>query len=226
MALLPGPWRRVTWVFVALCALGVALLAWRYHGDQRPGRLDLFLARQVAGALGEHRPVLDRLACLGGPATLTLGTLGLAGIAALTRRRSAVLLAMVGPPLAALLTEFGLKPLVGRGLRGDLALPSGHITTVAALAAVAVVLQLGAAAWRSVGAAVLIMIGLVAVAVSQVAIDAHYATDTLAGLFVGIGVVLSVGLVMDSVASAQQRTTTRSAAPTSRRSRAIRRSWR
>jgi membrane-associated phospholipid phosphatase len=197
-ALLPGPWRRVAGAVAGLCALGLALLCWRYHGDQQPGGLDMFLARRVASTLGAHRPALDRLAFLGGPATLVLGTLGLAGVAALARRRSAVLLALVGPPVAALLTELGLKPLVGRGLRGDLALPSGHLTTVAALATVTVVLLLGAASWLSVGMAVLIMIGMAGVAVSQVAIDAHYATDTLAGLLVGVGVVLSVSLILDS----------------------------
>lgn len=201
-ALLPGPWRRAAGGLAMVSALGVAMLAWRYHDQHGPGRFDLVVYDQLA-ALGRHEGTLWRISLLGSPLMLVLGTIGLTLIAVLLRRRSAVALALFGPSLAAIITELALKPLVGRTLDDDLAMPSGHTTSVAGLASVAVVLLIASAGLLSVRARALLAAGtalaVAAVAVSMVASQRHYATDTVAGVLVALTVVAVLALLIDSV---------------------------
>jgi membrane-associated phospholipid phosphatase len=133
---------------------------------------------------------------------MPLGVLLLALAGAAARRGwPAVALAVAGPTAAVLLVELVLKPLVGRTYEGTLALPSGHTTSIAALAWVFIlVFVAGERRWPRwvlacmVAAALLTVVG---VAGSMVALERHYATDTLAGALVATAVVGAVALLLD-----------------------------
>jgi membrane-associated phospholipid phosphatase len=103
------------------------------------------------------------------------------------RDRPRSLACLLGPPLALLVCELVVKPLVGRTLGGSLSYPSGSTAGAAALAVAAVLAT--PARWRPftavIGAAYAVWM-----AVAVVALGWHYPTDALAGLAFGVGVVL------------------------------------
>ncbi len=105
------------------------------------------------------------------------------------RDRPRSLACLVGPPLALLVGELVAKPLVGRTLGGALSYPSGSTVGAAALGAVAVLAT--PPRWRPV-AIVLAATYAVWMAVAVVALRWHYPTDALAGLSLGVGVVVLV----------------------------------
>ncbi len=184
--------------------LGVAVLAWHYRGSQSAGRFDQAVYGPLADIGDQHEPLLWKISQLGGPLMLVLGTASLVVLAARTRGRAAVLLALLGPTLAILVTEFVLKPLIGRLHDGELALPSGHTTSIAALASVVMVLFVvgdrGLPWWARVGLALGSVAAVLAVAVSMVAAARHYAADTVAGALVSISVVILLALLLDVTA--------------------------
>ncbi len=120
---------------------------------------------------------LVRIVKLGDPLVLVLGTL-LASVLAFGRDRLRALACLVGPPLAAVLVELALKPLVGRHFEGVLSYPSGNVTNVAAVAAA------------------LALAATVAMAVAVTGLRWHYPTDALGGAVFGVGVVLLVDGVL------------------------------
>jgi membrane-associated phospholipid phosphatase len=113
-------------------------------------------------------------------------------------------LAALAVPAAVTVTEFLLKPLVGRSLRGYLSFPSGHATAMFALAAICAVLLASPPAPRLPRAVRLLLVAgavliAIAVPVAMVALDFHYFTDIVAGAAVGIGTVLLIALLIDLV---------------------------
>lgn len=127
--------------------------------------------------------------------------------------------AVVAPALASGLTEFVLKPWVGRPYGGgrsaqvliSLAYPSGHESLVASTAFVLllVVCRLRLA-WRTPGMLVLTAWALFA-GVGLVVNFWHYATDVIGAIGLSAAVVLGTALVADRVSSpgvrARPRTT-------------------
>jgi membrane-associated phospholipid phosphatase len=200
--LLPGRWRETLWLLATLSAVGVLALGWWFAGAESAGRLDQLLDGTVAAHLGEHDGLLWRISDLGSPPALPLGLLVLVLLAVLTRQRwPAVLLVVAGPVVAVLLTEFVLKPLVGRTHEGGLALPSGHTTSIAAMAWVFVLVFVAGARqrpwWVRAGLTCLAVAAVLGVAGSMVALDRHYATDTVAGAGVATAVVGTIALLLD-----------------------------
>ena len=111
-------------------------------------------------------------------------------------------LAAVATPVAVVLSEYVLKPLVGRTLGGLLSLPSGHATSSFALAGTCALLLLDPPGHRLPGAVRLVLASLAllaatAVAIGMVARGAHYFTDVVAGAAVGTGMVLACALILD-----------------------------
>ena len=100
---------------------------------------------------------------------------------------------LVGPPLAAVLVELALKPLVGRHFEGVLSYPSGNVTNVAAVATALTLASPGR--WRLV-AAVLGAAATVAMAVAVTGLRWHFPTDALVGPSSGSAVVLLVDGVL------------------------------
>ncbi len=124
---------------------------------------------------------LVRIVKLGDPLVLVLGTL-LASVLAFRRDRLRALACLVGPPLAAVLVELALKPLVGRHFEGVLSYPSGNVTNVAAVATALTLAAPGR--WRLV-AVVLGAAATVAMAVAVTGLRWHYPTDALGGVVFG-----------------------------------------
>ncbi len=200
--LLPAAIRPVAVALLAVCVAVTALLGARFTHHTRAGWLDTAVDGRVQASLGGHRVILNLLAGLGDPVPLTAMTAALV-LACLTMRRwrGAVLVA-VAVPGAAALTERLLKPFIGRTLLGDLSYPSGHATGVFAFAAAFAVVLAGPLRPR-LPAAVRVLLALTAflaagaVAVSLVALRAHYFTDTVGGAAVGTVVVLLTALILD-----------------------------
>jgi membrane-associated phospholipid phosphatase len=201
--LLPPALRRTAALAVAGCAVVTASLGLAFAGQARPDSLDAAVDAHVRSGLAQFDEQLRLLAKLGGqvPFAVLTATLVLACLA--TRRWRGAALAGLAVPGAVVLTEYALKPLVGRTiLSGYNCYPSGHTTAMFALAATCAVLLAGRARPRLPGAMRMLLIfgaALIAagVAASMVARGYHYFTDTVGGTAVGIGVVLLTALVID-----------------------------
>jgi membrane-associated phospholipid phosphatase len=201
-ALLPDLWRRALYGLVPLAVIGIAALGRHYAGEHRPGGLDDVIDSTLI-PLGEaHFRPLVALTLFGTPPLLVLGVVVLAITARRARRpRSALLLTVAGPVLASLLTEGVLKPIVGRTHEGELSLPSGHATSISAQVTVFLVVfvavRLPARAWLRRALVVLGLLLTAGVSLSMVALESHYATDTMAGMLVGPCAVGALALVLD-----------------------------
>ena len=200
-ALLPGRWRELVSALAAVSTVGVAALGVWFAGTRRAGWLDRAVDARMVAHLGAHEGVLWPVSALGSPPVLPLGMLLLA-VAGLVARRGwpAVALAVAGPSVAVLLTELVLKPVVGRTHDGGLALPSGHTTSIAAMAWVVVLVFVAGRAgpgWLRAGLIGLAGLAVLGVAGSMVALDLHYATDTVAGALVATAVVGAIALLLD-----------------------------
>jgi undecaprenyl-diphosphatase len=92
---------------------------------------------------------------------------------------------------------------------GHLSFPSGHSTTVAAVAIATLILLTGAQRPRSLAvrlvAGVVPIVVAACVAVGLIAEHIHYATHTLAGGCVAAATVLTVALVLDVIAPRVRR---------------------
>jgi membrane-associated phospholipid phosphatase len=136
----------------------------------------------------------------------TLAAAVLIGACLITRRLRGAVLTAVSLPAAIVVTEFVLKPLVGRTLGGFLVYPSGHTSRAFAFATVIAVLLLGSQrpTWPSPVRAALALAALLAaagVAVAVTAISYHYFSDTIGGAAVGVGTVLATALALDWIAA-------------------------
>ncbi|BFO16097.1 hypothetical protein SHKM778_24850 [Streptomyces sp. KM77-8] len=121
----------------------------------------------------------------------------------LMRWPRAAVFAVAGPGAAAGTTTL-LKPLVGRTIHGDenLSYPSGHtafLTAFALMAALLVTGRLGLG--RTAGLALVLGAALFAGAAmgwAQVAMGAHYPTDTLGGWCTALAVVPATARIVDA----------------------------
>lgn len=120
-----------------------------------------------------------------------------------------MVLAVTAEPVAISLTEYVLKPAIGRVADGWLSFPSGHATAMFALAAICAVLLTGPGRRLPAGLRWLLILAAfavaAAVAATMVAIGAHYVTDVVGGAAVGIGVVLACALSLDLLTSQLRR---------------------
>lgn len=176
------------------CLLVLVVLGLAVAGGSAPWAVDRWASAEMT-ALSPDRDVLLAVDTLGEPvgAVLAVGLLGVACLVA-GRRRLAV-----AAPVALAVTALAvstLKPLVGRTIHGpqNLAFPSGHTATAAVLAALLLLLVVDLTRPGRRAAAVLVVAGTIAaagaMAVAQVALSAHYATDTVGGLCLA-GVVVA-----------------------------------
>jgi membrane-associated phospholipid phosphatase len=208
--LLRGPFRRAAVGLLAVCVAAAVVLGVHYAGQGQPGRLDSVIDPRIVSAFGPFPALLSRLPDLGtlGPVALMTLALILACLAA--RRWSGAVLAAVSVPVAIGLAEYALKPLAGRTIGHSLTYPSGHATTMFALAAVCAVLLADPPRRRlpDVARVALILVALLlaaAVGAAMVALSSHYFTDVIGGAAVGTGVVLACALTLDPVTSRWRR---------------------
>lgn len=207
-ALLPGRLRWPAAVLLAACAAVTAALAVHFAGQDRPGRLDAAIDPRIRADLSHFPWLLSWLPDLGTLAPVALIVLALVLACAAARRWSGAALAAVAVPAAIGLTEYVLKPVIGRGLGQSL--PSGHATAMFALAAVCAVLLVDPPGRRVPGVVRLLLVlaalaVAAAVSAAMVAIGAHHFTDTAAGAAVGMGLVLADALVLDLAAGRRGR---------------------
>lgn len=122
---------------------------------------------------------------------------GLAGLAMRRRDPRAAALCLFGPPLAVLLTDVVLKPLVDRHTGAALAYPSGHATGAAAVAALAVILFHRWRGWRATAWFTPIALTLpAAMGLALVRLGFHYPTDVLGGTATGIATVVALAVLL------------------------------
>lgn len=200
--LLPGPLRRLAVLLLAGCVAVTVILALAFTGQSRADGLDAAVDTQIRGGLARYQGPLHLLAGLGGLVPVTVLTAALVLACLAVRRWRGAALAGLAVPAAVALTEYALKPLVGRTIRGSPCFPSGHATAMFALAATCAVLLAGPRRQRPPGAVRLqLILGAVLVAAAvptaMVALGYHYFTDTVAGTAVGTGMVLLAALVID-----------------------------
>jgi membrane-associated phospholipid phosphatase len=202
--LVPRRFRLPAAVLLASCVALTAVLAVLLVGRGKPGWLDSVLDPRIQAGLGRFPVLLNWLPDLGTVRPVALMTLALVFACLATRRWSGAVLAAVAVPAATGLTEYVLKPYVGGPLGA--AFPSGHATSMFALAATCAVLLVKPSRHRipwAVGSLLVLMAVTLATAVAaaMVAIGAHTFTDAVAGAAVGTGVVLASALSLDLLVS-------------------------
>ncbi|QJY47038.1 phosphatase PAP2 family protein [Pseudonocardia broussonetiae] len=192
----------------ALCALVLLGLGLAVLGGTAPWAVDRAAAAATAGLTASSYDLLLAVDLVGEP-VVAVGLAVLIALACLLCGRAR--LAAVAP-LALALTAVAvasLKPLIGRTIHGpeNLAYPSGHTATAAVLALVLLLLLVDLVRPGRLAAAALVVTGTVVaagvMAVAQVALSAHYATDTLGGLCLA---VVTVTVTVRLVAAVPART--------------------
>ena len=214
VAPLLSPSRRRAAAGIALVATAVFIaLAVHYAGQRLPGSFDRSVDTWLITHTDADRRDVRRVANLGSEVSGTILTLVVGLIALWLRRGRAVVLSLLSPPLGTLITEYVLKPLVGRSYYGlGYSFPSGHtvvLCTVAFSFAFTVLerpptrreLPLRA---RRAAATVAMFIAAVAV-VAVVAAGFHYATDALGGLCVAVVMVVAAAIGIDITADGIRR---------------------
>jgi len=206
--LVPGPLRWLAAALLVACVALTAVLAVRFAGYGLPGWLDSAFDPRIQAGMSRFPRLLDWLPDVGTRGPVAVMTLALALACAVTRRWAGAALAIVAVPVATGLTEYALKPTIGEAI--GQAFPSGHATTMFALAATCAVL-LADPPGRRVPGGIRLMLAFAAlllaaaVAAAMVAIAAHTFTDAVAGAAVGTAVVLAGALVLDLLASRARR---------------------
>ena len=202
-ALAPGLRRPIaaTAIFAALVLTGLAA---RYAGEAVAGRLDTWARTVVEGLWpvpGHGALVID---FVGEPlGAFLLATLLTAVCLALGRRRLAVVV-VAGLGLTGVLSTV-LKPVVGRTINGGyLSYPSGHTATATVFALIVMLLLVDLLGARRLPGVLLILSGAAvaaaAMALSQIALGAHYPTDTIGGFCVALLVVPTTAYLVDRFA--------------------------
>ncbi|MDK1476378.1 phosphatase PAP2 family protein [Streptomyces sp. 549] len=202
--LLPPLLRAWLGLTSALAALVVGGLGVLYAGESGPGGVDARVWAAMHGVGSPWREVALAVDFLGEPvgaaavvATVVAGCL-------LFRRRRAAVLVVAGTGLAVGATKL-LKPLVGRTIHdGHLSYPSGHTAFLTALALVVALLVTGRLGLgRTASTSLVLAAGLVvggAMGWAQVALGAHYPTDTLGGWCTALAVVPATAWLVDRAA--------------------------
>jgi membrane-associated phospholipid phosphatase len=207
--LLSSGFAPAAWALIVVGIGITAVLGFIVAHQGGPGRLDTAVDNWLLSTLHGHRRVLWSLSELGSPAPVALLAIAL-GLLCLSMRRSrGVWLTAVAVPLAAALSEFVLKHIIGRTHGHSLSFPSGHTTGISALATVFAILLLGPlrpplpTALRvtlASGGAVLTAV----VAISLVATNQHYLTDTVGGAGLGVSMTLLTALIIDRIGSGRR----------------------
>lgn len=198
--LLPAAARPLAVAVAAVCVLVMAVQGvWLRHGMET-GWLDTAVDAKVRAGLGGHPLVLAVLVWPGAPVAVTAMAAALVLACLFRRRYGEAALVAISVPLATAITELVLKPLIGRTPWGD-PFPSGHVTSVVALAtALILLIATTPARMPRLLRLVLACTGLliaVAVVFGVIGANMHHFSDTVGGADVGIGTVLLTALVLD-----------------------------
>jgi membrane-associated phospholipid phosphatase len=198
--LLPTAARPLAVAVVMLCVLViVAQGVWIRHGMET-GWVDTVVDAKIRADLGGHHLLLAMLVWPGEAVPTTALAVVLVLACLYWRRFGEAALVAISVPLAAAVTDLVLKPLIGRTSWGD-PFPSGHITSVVALAtALSLLLATTPAGMPRRLRLVLALTGFLAaaaVAFGVIGANMHHFTDTIGGAAVGAGTVLLTALLFD-----------------------------
>jgi undecaprenyl-diphosphatase len=189
-------------VVSVLAVVGLAVAHYRASGPDPFDRWAMTAVQRVwPRAGGPLHTIVDGLAA---PIPAAMIVAALVVVCLLAQWWRLAVLAAIGP-LSAAASATVLKALVGRTIHGDnLAFPSGHTAFATAVGLLLGLLLIGLfGLGRTVGCAALmgptLIVGAV-MALDQVALDAHYATDTVGGFFTAAAVVSVTALLTDALA--------------------------
>lgn len=194
---IPPRARIPLWTLGAFGFVVALVLGLRYAGSSHTAGLDalvLPVVDRVEGPLWYLATAID----FAGEPVGAVVVVALFGWLCLRHRRARTAILMVAASGVTVALTSGLKPLVGRLIHGEfLSYPSGHTAFAVTVATVVGLLVMDV---RGVGVSVLV--GLIAFAGlamgwAEVALGAHYPTDTFGGFGVAVAVVPVVGWVVD-----------------------------
>lgn len=206
---LPAPARPVLGTLVPVSVVIVVVLGVSHAGERTAGPADLWVRGFVPDVLlPSFRTglVIDALAEPVGAAVVVAV---LAATCLLLRRGRLSVLAVVGAGATITVTTVA-KPIVDRYIHaGNLAYPSGHTALLTVVGLVVALLVVDLLRPGSTLSGLLVLIGCTAgggtMALAQIALDAHYPTDTLGGFATAVAVVPLTGGLVDRAADAWSR---------------------
>jgi undecaprenyl-diphosphatase len=202
-------WRRACVVAIVAAAVLVAVVGVAVYDVKTTTAFDTWAARPLFDHIGERGRVV--LLALTAP-VITVGALAvIATVGALMRSWEVVALAIVGPTVAEVVTEFVLKPIVHRQITdgpSGYAYPSGHETGLVSLLVVLLLLLPRAQLSRSMTGLLdaLLVLWAVLGAIGLVRGHFHFMTDTIGGIGVGVACVLGLAVLIDLGAPRLRRT--------------------
>lgn len=183
----------------ASCLTLTLLLGLRLRGNPYPTKPDVWIWRAVDSArvwrfldvlfLGNARSVVSDFAPAASPGTAIVVAVGLFLVFRWAGRHRAAWFCLGAPALSLMVTEWVGKPLFHRTLGSSLAYPSGHTTAAVSLGTLLVLLG-----WRSGGirrglvVAALWSVPAISMILFLLLLRAHYPSDIVGGVGVGIGV--------------------------------------
>ncbi|MEV7550889.1 phosphatase PAP2 family protein [Amycolatopsis sp. NPDC089917] len=198
---LPPRARVPLWTLGAFGFVVALVLGLRYAGTSHLAGLDALVLPVVDRVEGPLWYVATAIDFAGEPVGAIV-VIALFGWLCLRHRRPRIAILMVAASGVTVALTTGLKPLTGRLIHDEfLSYPSGHTAfavTVATVVALLVidVRGLGPLAAASVLAGLVAFAGL-AMGWAEVALGAHYPTDTFGGFGVAVAVVPVVGWAVD-----------------------------
>ena len=192
-----------------VAAVLVLVLAVRYAGSRTLSPFDEHIMVRIYAWYPDRRALAHRVADLGGSIVVFLAVVSVVVWAYVRKQPRAMALAILGPAVAIVLTEYVLKPAVDRRLLGYLTYPSGHSTGAFSVATVLAVLLVGSGRRTRLAARIAAVVVLFAVcvlvAIPLVAAAYHVPTDTVGGACVAIATVLLLAVAIDAVADRRIR---------------------
>jgi len=203
--LLPGLARPWAGVLLGCCAVLVAALGVLFAHQSRADWFDHAVDHPIIAWFGGHHGLALWLAAPGSliPAGALTAVIVIGCVFA--GRLNGAFLALAAVPVSEAISDGLLKPLVHRTYLGGVVFPSGHTTSISALAATLIVLLLVSRrpvhgrAMRRLSVlipAAACVVGL-GVAIGLIGLRWHYFTDIVAGAAVGIGTVCGLALLLD-----------------------------
>ena len=197
--------RTRAWPLLATCVIIIATLGLLLRGQAQPDGFDSVIDTSVVASFSGHQGVLPWLALPGSTIPLIAVSAAIAVGCLVARRPNGVVLAVTAVPVTAFLDDTVLKHLVDRTHLGQLSFPSGHTASAMTLATVLGVLLHDPArqtANRVARAALVVAACAVTalVAAGVIGLRWHYFTDTVGGVALGTGTVLTLAFLIDLVA--------------------------
>jgi membrane-associated phospholipid phosphatase len=194
--------RTRAWPVLASCVTVIATLGLLLREQAQPDRLDSAVDTAIVASFSGRQGVLPWLALSGSTIPLIAVSIALAVGCLIARRPNGVVLAVTAVPVTAFLDDMVLKHLIDRTHFGQLSFPSGHTASAMTLATVLGVLlhdPARPAAIRVTRAALVVVACAVTalVAAGVIGLRWHYFTDTVGGVALGTGTVLTLAFLID-----------------------------